>query len=83
MSGGTASVLRRPWLARLAFVAACTVAVGTLAIGVPFAQEAERARQCAEQGGRLERSTEDLEPLATGRTVFTCYSPSGQVIARW
>lgn len=83
MRGGTGGVLRRSWLAHLAVIAAYAVAVGILAIGLPVAQEAQRAHQCDERGGRLERSTEDLEPLASGRTVYTCYSPSGQIIARW
>ena len=83
---GTISPVRlgsRHGLRRLGLGAACVLAVAVLAVGVPFAQQARWSAACAEQGGRLERSSEDLEPLLVARTVYTCYGPAGQVLDTW
>ena len=73
----------RRGLRRLGLAAACALAVAVLAVGVPFAQAARWTSECAEQGGRLERSSEELEPLLVARTVYTCYGPAGQVLDTW
>lgn len=70
-------------LRRWGRVAALAVAVLVLAVGVPVAREARWSRQCAELGGRLERSTSDVEPLAAARTSYVCRGPAGQVLDRW
>ena len=85
MPGPSSPVRRvgRHGLRRLGLVAACMLAVAVLAVGVPFAQQARYTHQCAEQGGRLERSSQDLEPLLVARTVYLCHGPTGQVLDTW
>ncbi len=70
-------------LKRLGTFAACASAVAILAFGIPSAQQAQLAHRCAGQGGQLKQSVEALEPVLAARTVYTCYSPGGQVLQTW
>lgn len=70
-------------LTRASLVLGCVLAIVLLAVALPSAQEARFARQCTQLGGRLDRSTEDVEPLVVARTVYRCLGSDGQVLEQW
>ena len=87
MAGPGTSADRRPSpaLRRLGLVAVGALVVVLMALVLPFAQQARWTRLCTEQGGRLERQVEDVEPLLAprSRTRYVCYDPEGRVIDSW
>lgn len=74
---------RRYRLKRLWLAAAAAFAVLVLAIVIPLAQEARWTQVCTTLGGQLQRSTEEVKPLVTSRTVYQCLGRNGQVLDRW
>lgn len=74
---------RRYRLKYLGLVAAGALAVMVMALVIPLAQEARWTHACTKLGGQLQRSTEDVEPLVTARTVYRCYGRNGQLLDEW
>lgn len=76
------AVGQRPLISikRVGLAGVCVLAVVFLAVVIPFAKEARLVQQCRELGGQLERSTEDVEPLVTARSVYRCLGSDGQVL---
>ncbi len=54
-----------------------------LSLAVPAVQAIRLSRECSELGGALDQSTEAVEPLVVGRTVFHCVGPGGHVLKSW
>jgi len=67
----------------VALLAAAVLAAILLALVVPLAHQNHLSHRCARLGGQLHHSTENAEPLATGRTVYQCVGPGGQLLAEW
>lgn len=54
-----------------------------LSLAVPAARAVPLSRECSKLGGALDQSTEAVEPLVVGRTVFRCVGPGGHVLKSW
>lgn len=59
------------------------VVAALLSLAVPTVQAVRLSRQCSELGGALDQSTEAVQPLVVGRTVFRCVAPGGHVLKTW
>lgn len=68
-----------------ALAALAVVAVLVLAVLVPSARRSLWTQECQQQGGRLEQSAADIDPVVTpqSRIVYTCYGTNGQVLDDW
>ena len=83
-SGGVAVIHgRRTWVRRVEIWFVVLTAAVVMTLALPLSQERRLTHRCAGLGGQLGRSTEDVEPVAVGRTVYTCYGPGGQVLDGW
>lgn len=85
MAVGSSSVTRgrRTWISKAGLASAVVLAATLLALLIPTVQEVRLTHQCTKLGGQLNQSTEDVEPLVSGRTVYRCVDPGGRVLDTW
>ena len=82
-SNSSAGRRQRWWSRPAILLAGAVVAVILFALVVPLAREAQLSHECVQLGGQLQQSMEDAEPLATGRIVYRCVGPGGQLLDEW
>ena len=74
---------RRSSVKMVALVLAVLIAALLLALLGPTIQQVRLTHVCASLGGQLDESTENVEPLVSGRTVYRCYGPDGRLLHDW
>lgn len=82
-SNSSAGRRQRGWSRPAILLAGAVVAAIIVALVIPLAREAGLSQRCVQLGGQLQQSMEDAEPLATGRIVYRCVSPGGQLLDEW
>lgn len=74
---------RRPRVKAVVLALAVLMAATFLALVIPAVREVRFRHACTKLGGQLDQTTDDVEPLVSGRTVYSCYGSDGRLLDDW